>query len=405
MVHSRWLFPLALVLATTTVTGLLARELSRAWFLPALQSELVRQLEQSQADQRELARLVPATTVERRSRFDRTQALLGHLNVLSLSRPALARRHAMLLLAGAVGVAVGAGVLYTWRQGRRDRRLARLQAALRDLADGVAHVEVRDAGRDVIGQVARMVEQVSAAHASQRRRLRSLEDLSRWQEAARRHAHEMRTPLAAARLDLQGVQESLTGVADSPLRDRLAAGVGDVESGLLRLGQFAAAFAAFGRLPPPQLRDVDLGEVVREFVCRFARAWPELELSAEAPDDACAARIDPDLFRQVLVNLCDNAASAGLPAGVARGSVRLKLSPVSGGWAIDVADDGPGIGSAAEERLFQPYATFRPGGTGLGLAISRKIALDHGGDLEHLPSEAGATFRLSLPAPGRAEGA
>jgi len=405
MAPSRVLFPLALVLATAAVTGLLARELSRAWFLPALQSELVRQLEQSQADQRELARLAPQTAGERRARFDRTQALLGHLHVLSLSRAALARRHAMLLLAGAVGVAVGAGVLHTWRQGRRDRRLARLQGALRDLADGVAHVEVRDSGHDVIGEVARMVEQVSAVHASQRRRLRSLEDLSRWQEAARRHAHEMRTPLGAARLDLQGVQESLPAVADPLLRERLAGGVRDVESGLLRLGEFAAAFAAFGRLPPPQLRDADLGVFVREFVGRFARAWPELELTAEAPDGPCSARIDPDQLRQVLVNLCDNAAAAGPPPGVARGSVRLELLAVSGGWTIDVADDGPGIMPEAKERLFQPYATFRAGGTGLGLAISRKIALDHGGDLEHLPSEAGATFRLSLPAAERGDGA
>lgn len=405
MVRSRLLFPLALVLATAAVTGLLARELSRAWFVPVLQSEMVRQLEQSQTDQRELARIAPQTAGERRARFDRTQALLGHLHVLSLSRAALARRHAMLLLAGAVGVAVGAGLVHTWRQGRRDRRLARLQAALRELADGVAHVEVRDPGHDVIGEVARMVEQVSAAHTSQRRRLRSLEDLSRWQEAARRHAHEMRTPLGAARLDLQGVQESLQAVDDPLLRERLAAGARDVESGLLRLGEFAAAFAAFGRLPPPQLRDADLGAVVREFVCRFARAWPQLELTAQTPDDPCAARIDPDLLRQVLANLCDNAAAAGPPAGLERGSVRLTVSPIPGGWAMDVADDGPGITPAVAERLFQPYATFRAGGTGLGLAISRKIALDHGGDLDHVPSEAGATFRLTLPTPVRADGA
>jgi signal transduction histidine kinase len=215
----------------------------------------------------------------------------------------------------------------------------------------------------------------------------------------------MRTPLGAARLDLQGVQESLKAVADPLLRERLATGVGDVESGLLRLGEFAAAFAAFGRLPPPQLRDADLGVFVREFVGRFAHAWPELDLTAEAPEDPCPARIDPDLLRQVLVNLCDNAAAAGPLVGVARGSVRLKLSAVSGGWAIDVADDGPGIVPEAKERLFQPYATFRAGGTGLGLAISRKIALDHGGDLEHLPSQAGATFRLSLAAAERGEGA
>ena len=91
------------------------------------------------------------------------------------------------------------------------------------------------------------------------------------------------------------------------------------------------------------------------------------------------------------------ASLALAEAGRQRGTVRFTVAETSKQALLDVADDGPGLAPEARERLFQPYATFRKGGTGLGLAISRKILLDHGGDLELLPTTSGATFRLTLP--------
>ena len=68
---------------------------------------------------------------------------------------------------------------------------------------------------------------------------------------------------------------------------------------------------------------------------------------------------------------------------------------------MNVTDTGPGIPTQYHDRLFQPYFSGRPAGegTGLGLAIARKIALDHGGDLQlDESSEEGSTFRLLIPA-------
>ena len=402
MMGRHFLVALAWLAAAGLLMGLLARELSRAWFLPGLQPELVQALEQSLDDQRELARLKPETADERRRRFDRTQTFVRRLRVLALSREGLARRHAGLLLTGAVAIAALAGGAHAWRQSRRDRRLGALHGALRRLAEGAPDVRVNDRGRDVVGRVARIVEQVSAHYTRDRRRLASLEDLSRWQEAARRHAHEMRTPLAAARLDLDGLREAADDVHDEAAQARLQARVGHLDADLRRLAEFAGAFAAFGRLPPPQLTVQDLAAFVREYADRFSAAWPELEITASCPANGCPASIDGELLRQVLVNLCENSARSLRDASRDRGRLHIALDAVPRGWRVDVADDGPGIAPAAQDRLFQPYATFRAGGTGLGLAISRKVLLDHGGDLEWVPTETGATFRLLLPGAERA---
>jgi nitrogen fixation/metabolism regulation signal transduction histidine kinase len=390
-------FALLWLALAALVVGLVARELSRGWFLPGLQPEVAFELEQSLADQRELAKLAPDTAAERRRRFERTQALAKRLRILSMSRDGMTQRHVALLLAGVIGVVGGAAALYAWRQSERDRRLSRLHAALRGLAQGEPNVRVADGRRDVLGRVARMVEQASDQHTRDRRRLASLEDLSRWQEAAKRHAHEMRTPLSAAQLDLGRLRDGIERAGDAAARDELLARAQDVEKDLKRLGQFARAFAEFGRLPLPRTAERDVAALAREFAARFAAAWPGVAIAGPAPAAPCPASVDAALFEQVLVNLCENSAAALRDAGRASGTVRLAAARAAGGVAVEVRDDGPGLSVEAHARLFQPYATFRAGGTGLGLAISRKILLDHGGDLEWIPSETGAAFRLFLP--------
>ena len=100
------------------------------------------------------------------------------------------------------------------------------------------------------------------------------------------------------------------------------------------------------------------------------------------------------MIRRVLVNLCSNSAAAGSTA------IRIAVQRVRDTVHVIVADDGAGISPKIRARLFEPYTTTRKigEGMGLGLAISRKILLDHGGDLESIDAERGATFRLVLPA-------
>jgi nitrogen fixation/metabolism regulation signal transduction histidine kinase len=238
-----------------------------------------------------------------------------------------------------------------------------------------------------------MVEETSRVIARDRRRLASLENLSAWQEAARRQAHEMRTPLTAARLELGRLRDIAGRTGPTELSEITDSALAEVD----RLGRLTQAFTAFARLPEPALARRDLGPFLAEYVKTFAAAWPSLTLRLVPSEGSYLAAFDPEMVRQVLVNLCDNSA---LALGERRGTITFSLAP-SGEWtALDVADDGPGVAPAIRPRLFEPYATTRRvgEGMGLGLAISRKILLDHGGDLELARSaETGAVFRLLFP--------
>lgn len=386
-----------MLLAAAAVLWLFDREISGPWFRLGVQPEITSELERSMADQKALARFDPRHRDDYHARFEATEALLNHFRILEQNRPEITRRWEMILLAAVFAVLAVAGGLHLLRQGRLDARLERLRLGLIALSDGQEDLEIGDRRRDVIGRIAGMIEDTSRAMARDRKRLAYLKNLSGWQETARRHAHEIRTPLTAARLELARLERLLGGDESEEAR-QVARSVGEE---LERLGRFTQQFTSFARIPLPRPQVHDLGKVVEEFVTTFAAAWPNLELRFEPPGGPLPAALDRDMLRQVLVNLCDNSSLAIRAAGEERGTVTLRAGEAgSGGVWLDVADDGPGIAPEIRSRVFEPYATTRQvgEGMGLGLAICKKILLDHGGDLElRATSGAGTTFRLTFP--------
>ena len=72
----------------------------------------------------------------------------------------------------------------------------------------------------------------------------------------------------------------------------------------------------------------------------------------------------------MLLNLVRNGLEA-MPEG---GRLVIAARRATGGVALSVSDDGPGIAATDLERMFEPYFTTKAGGTGLGLAIAQRIA-------------------------------
>jgi signal transduction histidine kinase len=106
------------------------------------------------------------------------------------------------------------------------------------------------------------------------------------------------------------------------------------------------------------------------------------------------AYFDEQAMLRLIHNLARNAVEA-MPEG---GEFRLGTRATDELLILEFADSGRGIPPELEGRLFELFATAKPGGTGLGLAICKKIVDEHGGDIscESVPGQ-GTTFRVSLP--------
>jgi signal transduction histidine kinase len=128
-------------------------------------------------------------------------------------------------------------------------------------------------------------------------------------------------------------------------------------------------------------------------------AEKKLALLVTLPPDLPLGKGDERRLTQVFLNLVGNAIKF-----TAVGEVRVEVRASDGAFLVSVADTGPGIAPADQQKVFEEFqqvdssSTKEKGGTGLGLAIAKKIIELHAG---HIGVESslgkGSTFWFSLP--------
>jgi two-component system phosphate regulon sensor histidine kinase PhoR len=213
-------------------------------------------------------------------------------------------------------------------------------------------------------------------------------------------SHELRTPLAA----IYGAAETLRhrDELDPDDRKRLLTVISQESE---RLARVVEEILLAGQIDSHQLKlvetPVNAAELAHEVVSNMERhARNGVHFSLVAPPSLPALSTDPDKFRQVLINLIENAIKYS-PEG---GGVEVKLEPHNGQLSIAVRDEGLGIPANEQQLIFDKFYRVDPnltrgvGGTGLGLYICRELVRLMGGRLwvESAHGE-GSTFFVDLP--------
>ena len=205
-------------------------------------------------------------------------------------------------------------------------------------------------------------------------------------------AHEINNPLFA----ILGLSELLAREAEpgSKALERLEL----IQETGLEIKEIVRALLEFARENPQERRTVPLEEVVRTTVelVRRTNANKGVEIVERYDGSGVLVHASPNQLRQVVLNLFANARQA-MPGG---GNVTVDVHR-DGAWAaLVVADDGPGIPTELEDRIFDVFFTTKraTGGAGLGLPVALGIAEEHGGSLTVRSAPgAGTAFRLRLP--------
>ena len=191
-------------------------------------------------------------------------------------------------------------------------------------------------------------------------------------------AHELRTPLAAVRLQVELAERA----PDATAR---AAALTELKSGVDRAARLVEQLLTMARFEPDAPEDaatrVDLTPIVHDaLVTRAALAEDKHIDMGSARDAPVAVRGDAASLAMLLANLLDNALRY-TPAG---GRIDVAVDDDRGHAVLSVTDTGPGIPPAERERVFERFhrgssAISAPdaNGSGLGLSIVRRIADAH----------------------------
>jgi signal transduction histidine kinase len=311
-----------------------------------------------------------------------------------------------LLFLGTFGSAAGLVAGFGLARGLR-RSLIQLSVLIRDTAGrldpDVAAVTLSGGGLGEMESVLRLIgERVGAIVErlqQQEREVLHAEQLAAVGQLAAGMAHELRNPLTAMKILVQGAMSG----EGSPPDDGTCPGLSHrdlavLEEEITRLEQLIQSFLDFARPPQPDKRVMDVRPLVEQTLAFTASrlATASVQVEFRAPAAPVSAALDPAQFRQVLLNLVLNASDA-MPGG---GTITVSLEQDADGWlTLEVADRGCGLPALLGERIFEPFVTTRETGLGLGLSICKRIAAAHGGALAAADRPGGgAVFTVRLPA-------
>jgi signal transduction histidine kinase len=198
-------------------------------------------------------------------------------------------------------------------------------------------------------------------------------------------AHEIRNPLAAIKLKLDGlVRRALDPRTDADLRVCLQ------EVG--RLDEIIGAMLLVARKAPTDPERLSLGELADERTTLLQEQAGRKQVSIVRSGDV-VAMVNRMTVTRTMDNLLRNAIEASPPGG----HVRIALTTRDGKATIDVVDDGPGVTPGRAAELFEPFFTTKPEGTGLGLWLSRSLLEVDSGSLAYAREAEQTHFIMALP--------
>ena len=218
------------------------------------------------------------------------------------------------------------------------------------------------------------------------------EKLSAMGELASGVAHEIRNPINAIGMIAQRLNKEFipssnqTEYSDITLL---------LKSEVNRINKIITQFLSYAKPIDLNLKIVELKSYFEEIYHLFEDQAKQKSIKfILQKDDLINIKIDPDLIKQSLMNIIQNAFDAVSNGG----EVIVQYFKVNNDLIIQIRDNGIGITPEQQKKIFDLYFTTKKDGNGLGLSISQKIIAQHNGSI-FVSSKVnnGTTFKIILP--------
>jgi signal transduction histidine kinase len=306
----------------------------------------------------------------------------------------------LLLLLGFTAVLIGTGLVFLISH-TFTRPLASLVDGVRALEHGDFHHPLDPRGSDEVAELTSAFDRMRASLLKTQQALLESEQLATIGRMASSISHDLRHALAAVVANSEFLCDGrLTSAQREELYQEVRTGVNQMTDLIDSLLEFARTRESLNPTYASVAETVQRAMQAVRLHPRHQGTLIEIDNQVQA-----LAWFDPRKLERALYNLLLNACEAA-PSGAGR--VRVTIVRSSSSVTIEVADNGPGIAEAIQDRLFHPFVSFgKENGTGLGLTVVQKIVQDHGGQvLMERTADARTVFRITIPgrAPQGSEG-
>ncbi len=214
-----------------------------------------------------------------------------------------------------------------------------------------------------------------------------------WRTMAQQVAHEINNPLTPMKLTLQQLQRIRGTERFDPAFDKAAPMLIEEIDNLSRI---ATSFSTFAKIPEVCVSEVPIAEKLTASIDLFRHNEAGIPIRYVGPDNGVVVMADAEQIGQVFTNILRNAVQALENVKDGDIIVMLKTASTPNQVEISISDNGPGIPSEIQDKVFKPNFTTKSSGSGLGLAISKNIVEGSGGHITFKTSNKGTTFYIYL---------
>ena len=278
----------------------------------------------------------------------------------------------------------------------------RLTSPLMMLGEGLASVGVgkksehlKYTGSDEIGELVKqynmMVDEIEiSAH-----RLANSEREFAWREMAKQVAHEIKNPLTPMKLNVQQLFKSWNDKIPGFDKEISRFTKNQIEY-IDNLSSIASAFSSFAKMPGTNLMEVNLVEQLK-ITLELFKDTDNIIFNVNWPvESKVVIFTDKEHLNGIFSNIIKNGIQS-IPAG-REGVIAVNMEVKGPKVVVSISDNGEGIPTEMQNRMFTPNFTTKSSGMGLGLSIVKKFVEISNGRIWFDSEEGtGTIFYVELP--------
>lgn len=199
-------------------------------------------------------------------------------------------------------------------------------------------------------------------------RMQEQEHMAQMGQMAAMVAHEIRNPLSIIKGSADVLKKKYSAEEEELFTF--------IPEEIDRLNRLVNDFLQFSRKRQLNLKKLNPNDLIKSTISQITEVKIETELTENCPE----IPLDQDAFKQIIINILDNAIKSLEESGRILIKTNVKMGKPAK-LLINIRDDGEGMTAETLKDIFKPFFSARASGSGLGMTITRQLVEGMNGEI------------------------